>query len=275
MRLRIIASELRRLRAKSGKQQQEAAAAVDVAPNALSRYESAVSSMQPAVAEKLFRYYGLEDDEMGPLIDHVKASRRRGLTTDIKGTVWEPLEDLVAIERDATSIQETAIRDVPGLLQTEDYARALLGAGIIGADVEQHVTARMARKQVLQRDEPLDYWIVMCESSLRCGVGGRQIMQAQLAHLLELAENPDITIQILPDTYGAQPGLHGPFKIFRFKIAPTYGMVYLDYLTGALYLDDHNEVTQYDRAYRHLIKAALPEKKSMELMARTIKELYT
>lgn len=272
---RIIASELRRLRLEKGVTQQEAEKAADLGHSSLSRYESCVSSMQVPAAEKLLAYYGVEGRSLDALLDMVRRSRRRQRLAESGPTVWPPLENLVALERDAASIQEVVIRTVPGLLQTEDYARAVLKAGVIGAEVERHVAARLARAAILDRQDPPDYWIILCESALRCAVGGKKVMREQLRHLLDMIQKSSITMQVLPDAYGAHPAMLAPFTIHRFHLAPDYAMVYMDYLTGARYIDDPDEVKQYSHTYTHLIKAALPEEQSANLVAKTIEDLYS
>lgn len=271
---RIIASELRRLRAESNLKQHEVAKATGIEPTTLSRYEGCVASMPNPVAEKLFTHYGVEGERLEELLGLVKASRKRGWLMDVKGRVWQPLEDLVALERDATSIQTMAIQVIPGVLQTEDYARAVLQRGMLGKDVEQHVESRMARAAILHHNEPVKYWAVIHEAALRCAVGGKKVMRNQVTHLAELAQNPNITIQILPDSAGEHAAMAGPFYILRFNIAPHYGVVYLDYFLGSLYLDETSDVGQYDESFNHLVKAALSEKASLSFLKKSLEDPY-
>lgn len=275
VRRRIVASELRRLRAEADVLQHVAAHEIGLEPSTLSRYEQARSSMAVPVAEKAFVYYGVAGEQLDGLLELVRGSRQRGWLADIKGKVWQPLEDLVALERDSSSIQETAIQVIPGPFQTEEYARAILSAGIIGAEVEQHVQSRMARAEILHRADPVDYWVILRESAVRCAVGGAPTMRRQIQHLIDLATKPNVTLQVIPDRAGEHIAMSTSFSILRFKVAPSYAVVYLDYHTGALYLDTEDEITRYDHAYRHLIKTALPEKASLELLAMTSKELFT
>ena len=187
--------------------------------------------------------------------------------------VPEWFEDLVALEGDASAIQELALHYVPGLLQTEDYARAILQAGILGLDVEGLVKARLARASILDRVPPPEYWVVLCESAVDCLVGGREVMHEQLKHLAAMAQRPHITVQVLPNSHGAHPSMTTPFVLLNFDLAPNFSVVYFDYLTGSLYRDEPHEVDQYHRAYRHLIKAALPEDQSYRLIASRLRDL--
>ena len=273
VRRRILASELRRLRTAVGMTQQQAEEAAGLGRASLSRYESCVSSIAVPACEKLLTIYGVEGDRLTALLDLARGARRRGWLKGFKGTIPEWFEDLVALERDASTIQELTLHHVPGLLQTEGYARAILQAGILGLDVDGLVRARLARADILDRDTPPEYWVVVCESALHRMVGGRDVMREQLEHLATLAQRPNVTVQVLPNEHGAHPSMTTPFVILGFDLAPDFAVVYLDYLTGSLYRDDPDEVAQYHRAYRHLIKAALPEEHSVELIAARAKDL--
>ncbi len=273
---RIIGAELRRLRASLGLTQKQAAEQAGIDPSAMVRYEGGVSSMSNPVAEKLFSVYGVEEDRKAEFLGLVKRSRKRRPRGEVRPAVWAPVEDLMALERDASSIREVAIQPMPGVLQTERYARTMLGRGKLGADVvEDNVQARLARASILLGEQPVEYWVVLHEAVLRCAVGGPEVMREQLEHVAELSKRPNITVQVLPDSAGAHPAVSGPFMELRFPIAPEYGVVYIDYLTGANYLDEPEEVAQYDDAYLHLIKMALSEQASLAFIKKLSKELYS
>lgn len=273
VRRRILASELRRLRAAVGLTQQQAEEAVGLGRASLSRYESCTSSIALPAAKALLTLYGVEGDRLEALLDLAKGARIRGWLKGFKGVVPIWFEDLVALERDASAIQELTLRVMPGVMQTERYARAVLRAGILGMDVEAQVRARLSRATILDGEKPPEYWVVVCESVLDCLVGGEDVMREQLQHLAELAQRPRITIQVLPNRQGAHPSMGAPFTLLDFDLAPDFSVVYLDYLTGSLYRDEPHEVEQYRRAYRHLIKAALPEDQSLQLITSRAKDL--
>lgn len=272
VRRRIFASELRRLRAAASLTQQQAEEAIGLGRASLSRYESCTSSPSVPVAKALLELFGVERTKLDALLDLVKGARARGWLKGFKGVVPTWFEDLVALERDASTIQELALHAIPGIMQTERYARAVLQAGILGLDVEGVVKARLARAEILRQEKPPEYWVVLCESALDCVVGGPDVMREQLEHLAELAQHPHITIQVLPNSHGAHPSMTSPFIMLDFEIAPDFGVVYLDYLTGSLYRDEPHEVERYRRAYRHLIKSALPEGQSLQLITARAKE---
>ncbi|GIG61793.1 transcriptional regulator [Longispora fulva] len=270
---RILASELRRLRSGSGLTQAQAEEAAGIGETSLSRYENGTNSMSIPVAEKLLTLYGEKQPRLGQLLELVKASRRRGGGQGLRGIIPTWFEDLVALERDASTVQQFALRVVPGYLQTERYARAVLSGGLIREDVERHVQARMARTLLLDGDEPFEYWVVLCESALRVLVGGRDVMREQLEHVAEMARRPNVTIQVLPDSHGAHASMNTEFQVLSFAIAPEFAVVYMDYPTGSLYLDVPTEVEPYHRAYTHLIKAALSDVQSLDMIKARAEEL--
>lgn len=272
---RIIGAEMKRLRIAAGLTQKQAAEQAGIDATSFPRYEGGVSSMSNPVAEKLLTIYGVGAEQQADLLDLVRRSRKRRPKGEVRPTIWEPVEDLFALERDASTIQEAAIQTVPGVLQTEAYARAMLGQGKLGADVvDDHVKARLGRASIFER-EGLDYWAVIHEAALRCAVGGTEVMREQLVYLCEVASWKNVTLQVLPDSAGAHPAIAGSFSLLRFPIAPEYGVVYIDYLTGANYLDEPEEVTQYDGAHLHLIKMALSEQASLRFIRKLSKELYS
>jgi transcriptional regulator with XRE-family HTH domain len=269
-----VASELKRLRAEADLRQQVVADAVELDQSALSRYEQAKSSMTVHVAEKLFSYYGVGGEQLEWMLELVRGSRKRGWLKDFTGVVPNWFEGFVALERDASKLYELAIHVVPGAFQTEAYAHAIMKSGLSTTNLDEAVQARMKRSKVFQREHPPEYWAVICESALRCVVGSPKVMADQLHHLIDMSKTPNITIQVLPNSAGAHPSMVCPFLLLRFDLAPHYGVVYMDYLSGSIYRDDPQEVDLYDTALRHLIKAALPETSSRTMMANIAKELH-
>lgn len=253
--------------------QEQAEQAAQLSPTSLTRYETCRSAISVLAAKSLLTVYGVEGERLEALLELAKGARSRGWLKGFKGVVPHWLEDLVALESDASRVNEYATRVVPGYLQTERYARAVLSAGIPGANVEQHVKARMARAKILDREKPPEYWLVLCESALRVLVGGPDVMREQLEHIAEVAQRPNVTIQVLPDDHGAHHNMSIPFIVLRFDIAPAFGVVYMDYPTGSLYRDEPDEVDEYHRAYQHMIKAALPDSRSLDLINRLAKDL--
>ncbi|WP_026211799.1 helix-turn-helix domain-containing protein [Longispora albida] len=270
---RILASELRRLRGEAGLTQVEAEEAAGLPETSLTRYENGTNAMQVPVAGSLFAVYKVSEPRRGQLLELVRASRRRPSKSGFRGIIPNWFEDLVALERDASTIQQVAQRVIPGYLQTERYARAVLSAGLNRADLDGQVAARMSRADLLSAERPVDYWLVLCESALRVMVGGTDVMREQLEHIAELAQRPNVTIQILPDAAGAHVSMNTAFSILSFEIAPAFSVVYMDYLNGSLYLDVPTEVDPYHRAYRHLIKVALSDEQSLDMINQRARDV--
>jgi uncharacterized protein DUF5753 len=151
---------------------------------------------------------------------------------------------------------------IPGLLQTEDYARAVIRAGQSKPDPEtmnRRLSARMARQEILERADPPEIWAVLDESVVSRPVGGAEVMRAQWQHLIDLADrsNSTLTLQILPFSAGAHPGMNGPFVIVTFNSPTDPPMVYLETATDGLYLDEPVDVDRYTLMFNHLVARAL------------------
>lgn len=176
-------------------------------------------------------------------------------------------------EAEATVLRSWQPLVVDGLLQTGDYARAILRAARprdSDTVIDQQVSARLDRQAILARDDPPDLWVILDEGVLRRPVGERGVMAAQLAHLLEAARQPKITVQVVPTTAGAHAGLLGPFVIAGFEDGPDVG--YLDNaLTGQL-VEQRKDVERVGMLYDTLRAEALSPRASMQLMAEVVQQ---
>lgn len=266
VRRRIIGSELRRLRQERGLSQQLVAEETDLTRNALSRYENAESSMLPVVAKILFTYYDVSGPELETLLELVKGSRKRGWLKELRDVVPEWFSEYICLEQDASHIKEFCLATIPGYLQTEDYAHHILSRGSSTSDIKENVKVRQTRNTYLRSDDAGDFHVILKETVLRTLVGGPAVMRAQLEWLLEQAELDNVTVQVLPEERGAHPSMTSPFTMLRFSEFPHFGIIYIDYLTGSLYRDEHNEVAQYDDAFTELSKLALSPKQSQNLI---------
>lgn len=273
---RIIAAELRRRRQAAGFTQSEVEQALGLGRNALYRYESGESTMLPPVAKGIFAHYGASEEEIErllPLVRDARSNRKKDLvspkpantTTALPG-VPPSMGEFLVLERDASQLYELALTVIPGRLQTEGYARAVLEAGILGADVDELLRVRMERTAEVEQATTPSYWAILRESVLRHPVGGSAVMREQLLHLAEVAKRPHVTLQVLPTDAGAHHSMSSSFVLFRFDVAPAYGVVYIEYMTGGLYRDDPDEATTFESSYRHLTKSALSERASLRLI---------
>lgn len=182
-------------------------------------------------------------------------------------TLWELLhsemlepwfQDFVAREREATQIRTFQPLVIPGQLQTYDYARDLIRKGR-PTDTEQHVdelaTGRVARQTILDRPEPPLLWAVISESALRCPIGDTSVHHTQLTHLLNMARRPAIVVQVLPESVGAHPGMHGPMAILGFTEGPD--MIWLEGYDGGRFLVRDDQVAACNVAYDLIRSEAL------------------
>ncbi|MDN3243010.1 DUF5753 domain-containing protein [Glycomyces tritici] len=203
-----------------------------------------------------------------------KGSRKRTDGPVVSGAAPDWFRQYFILERDASQIFDLNLNVVAGLLQTPDYARAILRVGRHNMDIDKLVEARMSRKLVLEREDPLQYWGVIHESAFHRVIGGRKVMAEQLNYLVEAAEADNVTLQVIPNSAGAHASINTCFLILRFNIAPQFGVVHIENLRSLFY-DAPQVVQEYDDTFRRVIMSALPQKESVELIAKLRKDLYS
>jgi hypothetical protein len=183
----------------------------------------------------------------------------------------------VSLEGAASLLRSYEPHFVPGLLQTEDYARGVLKAGAIGQtrpeDIERHVALRMQRQNLLTREDAPRIWVVMDETVLRRTIGGPEVMRAQIDKLLQATKLPHVTLQVIPFSSGPHPGTYGPFVLFRFAMPELPDMVYSEYLTGAVYLDARSEVATHLEVMDRMAAQAATAHRTKEILRDLRKEL--
>ncbi|MDJ1138085.1 helix-turn-helix domain-containing protein [Streptomyces iconiensis] len=290
VRRRKLGAELRRLRAKAGVTSRDAAVQVGWHQSKMSRIETGRSGIKPADLECLLDAYGVVDPELRALLsalagaDEARApepGEEPGHGGGARRGWWHAYRDLLPpAYRDFISLESQAARErtletsvVPGLLQTEAYARevtrAALGGGVPQARIESLVEVRTTRQSVLWQGPPLVVDAVLDEAVLRREVGGRAVMREQLAALTRAAELPNVRLQVLPFASGVHIGVTGPFVIFSFSAIADLDVVVLDHLTSSLYLEEHDELRAYSAAFDTLRAHALSYEDSLAFIART------
>jgi transcriptional regulator with XRE-family HTH domain len=174
-------------------------------------------------------------------------------------------------EGEATALRAFELAVVPGLLQTEDYARALLSTrvGTSGTDIDQQVAARIERQAILERDSPPLLWLLLDEGVLRRPVGGREVMRYQIEHLTEMAERPNVVVQIISGDVGAHDGVNGSFVIADFANGPS--IVYLETALTGMIIERRDEVDTVRVIYDGLRTEALPRAASAGLIREAAK----
>jgi hypothetical protein len=177
----------------------------------------------------------------------------------------EWFKDWVAAEKRASVIRWYEPLLIPGLVQTEGYARAVLSWGPLSGNVDDDVQARMERQEILNRDAPPELWVLLAESAVRRRVGDGEVMRAQLKHLAELSRRPNITVQVVPDDADAYGGLSGAFAIAT--VEPSGSVVYLETGLRGMTAVDPTMVTSAGRMFEHLRAEALAKRPTYDLLA--------
>lgn len=180
------------------------------------------------------------------------------------------------LEEAAQLIRVYEVQFVPALLQTEDYARAVIMQGASGrglGEVERRVAQRMSRQKLLARENPPRYWVIMDESALRRPMGGRDVHIAQIEHLIDLVGEPNITIQVVPFKYGGHAADGGAFTILRFPETDLPDVTCTEYLTGEHYIDEPEEVDRYAEAMERLATAGTSPSRTREILSAMLREI--
>lgn len=227
--------------------------------------------------DRLFELFGVDDDQERDLIRQLAAdAKSRHWTSDFESVMPPKFDIYVGREEDASSIYVYETHLVQGLLQTQDHMRALLSATNpqdSPEDVERLVEFRTRRQRILEREpEPLSLWVVMDEAALRRPIGGFQVHRQQLQHLLDITQEPNVNLQVIPEKQGAHAGLSGPFSILEFE-ADEPAMIYIEGQGGNLYLDKPREIRRHKLLWNHIVDAASSTTASTGLIKKAMEDL--
>ena len=272
----VLGGHLRRLREDAGMTTERAAASIRGSHSKISRMEHGRVGFKERDVADLLTLYGVTDsEERAALLNLAREANTPGwwhAYSDILPT-W--LEPYVGLEAAASVVRTYEVQFVPGLLQTEGYARALIrqGAASNEDDVNRRAELRVSRQEVLGGPNPPQLWAVVDEGALRRPVGGREVVRDQLQHLIEMADHPAVTLQILPFNAGPHSAMGGPFTILRFAEPDLHDVVYIEQLTSALYLDGREDVDHYLEVMNDLSTEALTPDRTAALLAEITKEI--
>jgi transcriptional regulator with XRE-family HTH domain len=267
----VLGRRLQELREAAGLSREEAARALRVAPATVRRMETAEVSLKIPYVQVLLEAYGVPEDETRAFVDLAEEANRPGWWQRFHDVLPEWFSLYVSLEGAARLIRSYEPHFVPGLLQTEAYARAVLEAGTVGQSspeaLERHVSLRMARQRLLDGANPPHLWVVMDETVLRRPVSvDAAVMYEQIDKLLEYAEHDRVTLQIAEFASGPHPGLSAPFSLFRFAEPELPDMVVTEYVSGALYLDSRKEVSAHLEVLDHLTTHAASAQRTQRLL---------
>jgi transcriptional regulator with XRE-family HTH domain len=270
-----LASELRRLRERTQLTLEEVAEQLDWSATKLSRIETCRVGVALKDVGRLLDFYAIDASKREELIDLARDSRKKGW--------WQAYDDLpteyatyIGLEAETSSMRSFAATIIPGLLQTEDYARAVIRAALVMSppgEIERRVEVRMARQALLIRDDPLGLWAVLDEATIRRAVGDAAIMRSQLGRLLEATDMPNVTVQVLPFAVGAHTATGGAFHILEFPGQNDMDVVFVENLAGNLYVERETDVYRYTVAFDHLRAKALDPDDSRRFIAKVVAQL--
>jgi transcriptional regulator with XRE-family HTH domain len=272
----VLGSQLRRLRERSQITCEEAGSAIRASHSKISRMELGRVRCRRRDIADLLTLYGVTDDaELKGMLTLADRANEPGWWHSYTDILPNWFEIYIGLEEAASRIRTYEVQFVPGLLQTEDYARAvtLLGhPAAPGHEVERRVGLRMRRQAALEADDPAHLWAVVDEAVLRRPLGGKQVMRGQLEHLLEVTELPNVTLQVVPFKRGGHAAAGGPFSILRFAEHDLPDVVYLEQLTSALYLDKREDVDHYHMVMERLCIDAEPASEIRDTITRILRD---
>jgi transcriptional regulator with XRE-family HTH domain len=268
---------LRKLRESNGYKLEEVAVQLGVAPSTLSRIETGKAPTKSAYLSQMLEKYGVVDPaQRQVLIDMAREGHRKGWWAAYDDVLPSGFDIYVGLEAETAAVRGYEVSVVHGLLQTPDYARAVLGEMFPrhGAEqIDRMVALRMERQRRFDDDPPLELWAILDEAVIRRPVGGPAVMRAQLEHLLGMAARPGLTLQVLPFSCGAHAGHAGAFSILEFPNRSDSEVAYVDSPAGATYLEKDREVRIQVEAFDRLRAAALAPGASVGLIAQVAQEL--
>jgi transcriptional regulator with XRE-family HTH domain len=266
---------LRKLRARKGLTLEEAGRLVGVSKATVSRYETQAGPVKWIVVDALCREYGATDAEREAVVRLAKDAKQQGWWSSFADSIPESMNLLLTLEDEAVREDHFSCVYVPGLLQTRAYSTALQKANEIPlepAEIERLVDIRMKRQEILTRPKPPRLWAILDESVIRRVVGSPETMKEQLSRLLEANDSPHITLQVLPFSKGAHSAALGSFVILG-GTESALDVVYVDFHTGSLFLEQEEELERYRLAFEYLRAQALDMEASSTLIHRACKEL--
>jgi transcriptional regulator with XRE-family HTH domain len=277
VRRRIVGAQLRRLRESSGVTRRDAGASIGIGDSKLGRIEVGRIGLEERDVKQLLELYGIDDEhERDAVLALVREANRPGWLQAYSGAMPAWFRPYVDLEEAAQVIRTYEVQFIPGLLQTEDYARAVMTQGRAKAtddDAARRVELRLRRQRILTADNPVRLWAVIDEAALWRPIGGAEVTRAQLRALLDAARLQHITVQVMPFRVGGHAGEAGAFTILRFPEPELHDIAYVEQLTGAMYLERDDDMDHYGAAMERLcVQSASPEE-SVDLISKIIREL--
>ncbi len=272
-----LGTQLRRLREASNLTTGQAAEAIRATHSKISRLERGRTAARPRDVADLLSLYGVTDEaEREKLLALTRAASAPGWWRQYSDVLPRWLELYIGLEKAASVIRTYEVQFVHGLMQTENYARAVIliaNANASAEEVERRVSLRMQRQQLLTQPDAPELWAVLDEAALRRSPDGPDVMRAQLEHLLRLTDLPNVTLQIVPFDVGPHAAAGGPFTILRFPEPDLPDVVYLEQLNSALYLDQPDDVIDYMTVMNRLCIQAATGAASKDKLSSLLRQI--
>ncbi|MFJ8790370.1 helix-turn-helix domain-containing protein [Streptomyces sp. NPDC102462] len=266
----VLGKRLQELREAAGLGRDQAARVLRVAPATVRRMETAEVALKIPYVQVLLTTYGVPEQEAAAFVRLAEEANRPGWWQRFHDVLPDWFSMYVSLEGAARIIRSYEPHFVPGLLQTEGYARAVMEAGTVGQTgpdtIERHVSLRMTRQRLLERDDPPHLWVIMDETALLRPVAPTEVMREQLDKLLEYCARDRVTLQLAEFASGPHPGTYAPFTLFRFAEPELPDMVFTEYLTGALYLDSRKEVSLHLEVLDHMTAHAATAQRTEKIL---------
>jgi hypothetical protein len=274
----LLGAQLRRLRESSGVTREGAGWEIRASESKISRMElGRVGFKERDVADLLTLYGVTAPEEREALLKLARDANSPGWWHRYGDVLPNWFQSYLGLEAAAALIRSYEVQFVPGLLQTREYARAvvLLGHGRAApAEIERRVALRMQRQRLLHRENPPQLWAVVDEAALRRPIGGPRVMREQVAALIEATKSPNIRLQVIPFAAGGHAAAGGAFTILRFGDRELPDIVYIEQLTSALYLDKRDDLDYYAVAMERLCVEAEPPERTPEILGAILDDLY-
>jgi transcriptional regulator with XRE-family HTH domain len=270
---RRLARILRKLREGADLTIEQVADKIELSPSTISRMETAQVGVRTNDLRPLLDIYKVSGMQRDELLQLAREGRQQVWWQEYKDL---PTAAVASLETEAASILQYAAQLVPGLLQTEEYARAVLHAIHFQAGAEKvarRLELRVARQALLTGKDAPQYWIVLDEAVLRRAIGGRQVMHAQLERLIDAAELPNVTLQVLPFAAGAHAGLDGEFTILSYRDPEDPDVVFIENTGGDAYIENTAVTRRYNSIFDHLRSVAQDPAESVRILADIERQL--
>jgi transcriptional regulator with XRE-family HTH domain len=275
VRRRRLAAELRRLREAAGLTCDEVGARLDCSASKISRIETGRVLVSPRDVRELLWVYRVQGEQRDSLIQLARECRQRGWWQGYGGGVQPHLATYLGLEHAASEMRIWKQSRVPGLVQTEDYARVMFSAARLGKvhpDTERSVALLMERQRQASVSPPC-LRMVLDEAALRHQVGGPGVLRGQIEHLVELTALPGVFIQVMTYSSGLHISMDASFTIMEFPDPADRDVVCIGYPTGLIWVEDITEVDRYNDLFRQLQAAALSPDDSAALMTSLVNDL--